>query len=153
MNDPGVESFISGSEWMNRGFDDHLDFSTDPERIQRTLQYISRNRPSALPDCMRRLRFDCTGCELVHPSRCLIASDPDFASYLRYQVDRDVQLRNVIRKVIREHGRPLYWDIVVAMVQSRAPHLSRQVIYSVLSSCSADFTAVEHGVYGLAEWG
>ena len=134
-------------------FDDGLDLSEDTERVQRTLQYISRNSPPALPDCMRRMRFDCSNCELAHPSRCLIATDPDFASYLRYQIDRDVQLRNVIRKVIKEHGRPLYWDIIAAMVQAREPHLSRQVIYSMLYSCSADFAAVERGVYGLAEWG
>ena len=135
-----------------REFDDDLDFSKEPERIQRVLQYISRNSPPALPDCMRRMRFDCTNCELAHPSRCLIASDPDFASYVRYQIDRDAQLRKVIRQVIREHGRPMFWDIIASMVQAREPHVSRQVIYSILSSCSADFAAIDRGVYGLAEW-
>ena len=135
-----------------RKLDDDVDFSKDPELIQRALLHISRNSHPALPDCMRRLRFDCSNCELVNPSRCLIASDADFASFLRYQVDEDVQLRNVIRNVIKEHGRPLYWDIIVAMVQAREPQLSRLMIYSILSSCSADFTAVERGVYGLAEW-
>ena len=134
------------------GLDDELDFSKDPDRIQRVLQYISRNNPPALPDCMRRIRFDCSNCELAHPSRCLIAADPDFASYVRYQIDRDIELRNVIRDVIAEHGRPLYWDIIASMVELREPYASSQVVYSILSSCSADFVAIDRGVYGLAEW-
>ena len=133
-------------------FDNELDFSREPERIQRVLQYISRNNPAALPDCMRRIRFDCSDCELAHPSSCLIAVDPDFASYVRYHIDRDIQLRNVIREVIAEHGRPMYWDIIASMVEVRFPNVSSQVVYSLLAGCPADFVAIDRGVYGLAEW-
>ena len=133
-------------------FDDGLDFSKNPERIERTLQYIGRSTPSALPDCMRRTYFDCSECDLAHPSRCLIAADPDFASYLRHRIDGDSQLRSVIRQVIEEHGRPMFWDIIAEMVRARHPHVPRRVIYSILSSCPADFIAIDVGVYGLAEW-
>lgn len=134
------------------GFDSGLDFSKEPELIQRVLLYIFRNNPSALPDCMRRISFDCSDCELAHPSSCIIAADPDFASYLKYQIDRDAQLRNVIRDVIAEHGRPMYWDIIASMVEVRVPDASSQVVYSLLSGCPADFVAIDRGVYGLAEW-
>ena len=133
-------------------FDDGLELSRNPVRIERILQHISSTSPFALPDCMRRTRFDCSNCELAHPSRCLIALDPGFASYLQYRINSDIQLRRVIRRVIKEHGRPMFWDIIAAMVQVRHPHVSRQVIYSVLSRCSADFAAINRGVYGLAEW-
>ena len=133
-------------------FEDGLSLSRNPERIERTLQYIARSNHSALPDCMRRARFDCSGCELAHPSWCVIAADADFASYLRHRIDSDVQLRKVIRQVIKEHGRPMFWDIIAAMVKARHPHVPRHVIYSLLSSCPADFAAIDVGVYGLAEW-
>lgn len=136
----------------NPEYDDGLDLSGSPERVERTVQHVSRSRHLALPDCMRRARFDCTACELADPSWCLIAIDRDFASYLRHRIHNEMQLRNLIRQVIKEHGRPIFRDIIAAMVQARRSDVPRQLIYSLLSSCPADFAAIDVGVYGLAEW-
>jgi len=64
-----------------------------------------------------------------------------------------MQLRKVLREVIAEHGRPMYWDIIAAMVQAREPSVSKQLVYALLTGCRADFASFDVGVYGLAEWG
>lgn len=129
-----------------------LDFSSSLAHIERTVYRIARASSSLLPDCMRHTYFDCKNCPLADPDTCLLAANPDFASYMRYQLERDMQVRKVIRKVIKEHGRPMYWDIIAAMVQAQYPQVSKQVIYVLLTSCNSDFARFEEGVYGLAEW-
>lgn len=64
----------------------------------------------------------------------------------------EFRLRNLIRTVIQEHGRPMFRDIVAAMVKARDAAFSERSIYQMLSSYGRDFAKFEVGVYGLAEW-
>jgi hypothetical protein len=81
-----------------------------------------------------------------------MARDPDFASYLRFFIENELHVRNLIRKVIKEHGRPMYRDIIAAMVAHRYPQVSKRLVYLLLSAYSSDFASFDVGVYGLAEW-
>lgn len=64
----------------------------------------------------------------------------------------EFRLRNLIRTVIQEHGRPMFRDIVAAMVKARDAQFLERSVYQMLSSYGRDFVKFEVGVYGLAEW-
>ena len=66
-------------------------------------------------------------------------------------MSEDYRLRDVIREVIREHGRPMYWDIIASMVRARHPQVSAHTVYILLSSYKTDFAKFDVGVYGLAK--
>ena len=128
------------------------DFSRRPENIERVVFQILRTDPAQLPACMRRLFFRCDDCELTDPTTCLMARDPDFVSYLKFFIENELHVRNLIRRVIKEHGRPMYWDIIAAMVEHRYPRVSKRLVYLLLSAYPGDFASFDVGVYGLAEW-
>lgn len=127
-----------------------FELSSSSSRAEHTMLGIARTNPSLLPDCMSHQDFDCAGCALANPITCLLAIDHDFASYLRYRISEDFRLRDVVRAVMKEHGRPMYWDIIASMVQARYPEVSKNIVYTVLTSYKADFIALDVGVYGLA---
>lgn len=130
------------------------DFSTQPSRIEYTILNIARRNPEELPDCMNHYHFSCRECYIENERTCLIAKDPYFASYLRYRLEFERSLRKALQTVLREHGRPMYWDIIADMVKARYPDLEapKHTIYVVLNTSTADFKNLEPGVYGLAEW-
>jgi len=113
---------------------------------------IARTDASLLPECIRSRHYDCVDCQVMNHDSCILARDEDFVSYLRYRVSEDFWLRDLIREVIKEHGRPMYWDIIASMVRARHPQVSEQMVYTLLSSYKAYFAKFDVGVYGLAEW-
>lgn len=127
-----------------------FELSSNSSRAEHTMLVIARANPSLLPECMNRQDFDCVGCVLANSVTCLLARDQEFASYLRYRISEDFRLRDVVRAVLKEHGRPMYWDIIASMVQARYPGVSKNMVYTVLTSYKADFIALDVGVYGLA---
>lgn len=129
-----------------------FEFSYSATRAEYIVLSIARADASSLPKCIRSKHYDCIDCLVANPDTCLLARDKDFISYLRYRVSEDLQLRDAIREVIREHGRPMYWDIIASMVQARDPGITEHTIYTLLSSCKTHFTTFDLGVYGLAEW-
>ncbi len=64
----------------------------------------------------------------------------------------EFRLRDLIRTVIQEHGRPIFRDIVATMVKARDAQFSEHAVYQMLSSYKAEFKKFDAGVYGLAEW-
>lgn len=144
----------------------YYDFSTRPSRIENWIRRIARTDLALLPACVRARPIDCQDCSLTNPEACLIARDPHFASYLIHQIELDLihririgrhrppAIRDAIRRVLQEHGRPLHWDIIVAMVRDRFPKMRRyapDLIYGVLAASKDDFERVEPGVYWLAQ--
>lgn len=129
-----------------------FEFSHSATRIERIMLSIARANVSLLPKCMISTRYDCADCPMADSRTCLLSRDSEFASYLRYQVSEDFRLRRLIRTVVREHGRPMYWDIIASMVQARYPEVPKHTVYTLLSSCTTDFATFDVGVYGLAEW-
>lgn len=128
-----------------------FEFSHSPAHAEYIVLSIARADASSLPRCIRSGHYDCIDCLVANPDTCLLARDKDFASYLRYQVSEDYRLRDVIREVIREHGRPMYWDIIASMVRARHPQVSAHTVYILLSSYKTDFAKFDVGVYGLAK--
>ena len=63
----------------------------------------------------------------------------------------EFRLRDLIRTVIEEHGRPMFRDIIAAMVKARRPQFSEHAVYQMLSSYKMEFKKFDVGVYGLAE--
>jgi len=126
--------------------------SRNPNVVEKAVFSLVRARSPLVPPCVIRVHYDCGSCVASEPATCLLAADPDFASYLRYFVAREAKLIELIRNVIKKHGRSMYWDIIVAMVQDIYPRVSKQSIYNLLASCKADFASFTEGVYGLAEW-
>jgi hypothetical protein len=98
-----------------------FEFSYSATHAEHIVLSIARTDVSLLPECIRSRHYDCIDCLVANPDTCLLARDKDFVSYLRYQVSEDYRLRDVIREVIREHGRPMYWDIIASMVRARHP--------------------------------
>lgn len=129
-----------------------FELSENPTGVEHKVLQIARTSDSSLPDCMRHRYFKCVYCTLADESTCLLAQDQEFASYLRYKVSEELRLRELIRTVIREHGRPMYWDIIVSMVQARNPGISTHMVYTLLNSCETHFATFGFGVYGLVEW-
>ena len=131
------------------------DFSSRPGHIEYTIFNIAHYNPEELPDCMNHHQFSCRGCYIENEHTCLIARDPHFASYLRYRLEFELSLRKAIQTVLREHGRPMYWDIIADMVKARYPDLEtpKHTIYMILNTCKSDFKNLEPGVYGLLKWG
>ena len=129
-----------------------FEFSYSATRAEHIMLSIARSNALLLPKCMRLRHYDCTDCPVANPDTCLLTRDEDFASYLRYRVSEDFRLRDLIRAVIKEHGRPMYWDIIASMVRARHPQISEHTVYMLLSSYKSEFVKFDVGVYGLAEW-
>ena len=129
-----------------------FEFSYSATQAEHIVLSIARSDALLLPKCMRLRHYDCTYCPVANPDTCLLAKDEDFASYLRYRISEDFRLRDLIRAVIKDHGRPMYWDIIASMVRARYPQVSEHTVYILLSSYEADFAKFDIGVYGLAEW-
>ena len=68
------------------------------------------------------------------------------------QPSDEFRLRDLIRLVIEEHGRPMFRDIIAAMVKAKHPQFSEHAVYQMLSSYKTEFKKLDVGVYGLAEW-
>ncbi len=62
------------------------------------------------------------------------------------------KLCNLIKEVLVEHGRPLYRDIIAAMVKNSDSQFSDQNIYNILFTHKSIFYRYEVGVYGLSCW-
>lgn len=113
---------------------------------------IARTDASLLPECIRSRHYDCIDCQVMNHDSCILARDEDFVSYLRYRVSEDFRLRDLIREVVKEHGRPMYWDIIASMVRARHPHVPEHTVYMLLGSYKSEFVKFDLGVYGLAGW-
>ncbi|MCJ7426369.1 MAG: hypothetical protein MUO17_04485 [Dehalococcoidales bacterium] len=59
------------------------------------------------------------------------------------------QLCDTISTVIREHGRPMFRDIIAAMVNAKDPQFSEHAVYNILSTHSLVFQRRDVGIYGL----
>lgn len=127
-----------------------FELSSSASLAEHIMLSVARNNPSLLPECMNLHDFNCVGCMVANVATCLLARDRDFASYIRYRISEDFRLRDIVRTVIKEHWRPMYWDIIASMVQARYPGVSKNTVYVVLTSYKSDFIALDVGVYCLA---
>lgn len=61
---------------------------------------------------------------------------------------------DALSKILREHGRPLHWEVLCQIIRDRFPDFqySDQVIYQALRQHKERFNPVTRGVYALAEW-
>lgn len=62
------------------------------------------------------------------------------------------RLCNLIQEVIADHGRPMYRDIIAAMVKERNPDFNDQSVYNILATHKYIFYKQDIGVYGLMKW-
>lgn len=129
-----------------------VQFAGSLEHIERILTSIVRQDEAQLPPCIANIKYNCDECTLAYPDNCLISSNWEIGSYLRYIIDRELRLRKTIQLVISEHGRPLYQDIIASMVQARDSSIPNHAIYAWLDSCSVHFKAFGFNIYGLSEW-
>ena len=127
-------------------------FASSLEEIERILVNIVRQGEAQLPSCITNAHYNCDECNLAFPVNCFIHSNWEIGSYLRYIIDRELRLRNLIRLVISEHGRPLYRDIIASMVQARDSSTPTSRIYAWLDSSTLYFKTFGFNIFGLSEW-
>lgn len=137
---------------MSAKFPTCMDESESPSHLENRIRRVARESPASLPACMRHEEAYCDACTFANPETCIISREPDFATAIKYRLEAEMALRKVIREVILQHGRPMYWDIIATMVQDRKPRVSRQLVYALLSTCRREFKSFGRGVYGVVDW-
>jgi len=112
------------------------------------------------PECIDHDSFDCNECEFFGPSSCPLLHDLDAMDGLRsvWAGHRERTLRErrqdraaqkAIYEELQEHGRPLHYSKLAAMVMDRHPQLdiTPDQVLKRLQKQSKQFECVYPGVY------